>query len=96
MRAPRREFCSVCLTSHTDFVTEIIDQRTPAEIAAGRAPVLVRFHYCQQHAPDPCPVCGGDHDRITRDDAPACYDELHRGHRATLARQLKHDRQVTA
>lgn len=47
-----RQFCSRCGHTTAEPVTEVIDQRTPAEIAAGREPILRRFHYCPGCAPD--------------------------------------------
>lgn len=42
----KRQTCSVCLKSTTDYTTKTYNQRTPAEIAAGREPILRRFHTC--------------------------------------------------
>lgn len=50
-------------------------------LTAGRALDVLTIGYgiggdCILHKPveDPCPICGGDHDRTSRDDAPECYD----------------------
>lgn len=49
----KRQTCCRCFKATTDYRTDEIDRRTPAEVAAGREPVLRRFHTCRDCAGDP-------------------------------------------
>jgi ribosomal protein S27AE len=42
----KRQFCSRCGQTTSDYATHEHDQRTPAEKQAGRAPIIRRFHVC--------------------------------------------------
>jgi hypothetical protein len=41
-----RQFCSECGCTTTDYTTERIDRRTPAEVKANRPPAIGVFHTC--------------------------------------------------
>lgn len=43
----KRQTCSVCLRTTTDYTTEVIDRRTSHEVKAGRPERLGRFHTCR-------------------------------------------------
>jgi hypothetical protein len=42
----KRQFCCKCLRTTSDYITEVVDQRTPAEVQAGRPAIERKFHTC--------------------------------------------------
>ena len=56
----QRQTCARCLRTvgtmpngeERSYVTREYDQRTPAMVRAGRAPIVRRFHFCPEHTPE--------------------------------------------